>query len=88
METGPSEAIFRDPRHPYTRLLLANAGADHGVLPEGGGLGPPALAGIGCVVAERCPLADARCRRERPALIEANAVAVACHAVAEGRDGP
>ena len=40
----------------------------------------------GCPFAPRCPLADDRCRGERPALKPAGPAEVACFAVEEGRD--
>jgi peptide/nickel transport system ATP-binding protein len=42
---------------------------------------PPA----GCAFHPRCPHANARCSRERPALLSIGGVQVACHAVEEGR---
>ena len=40
----------------------------------------------GCVFHPRCPLANERCKQERPMLLQAfNANQVACHAVQEGR---
>jgi peptide/nickel transport system ATP-binding protein len=44
-------------------------------------LSPP----TGCAFHPRCPHADARCAAERPELIDAGGVQVACHAVADGR---
>jgi peptide/nickel transport system ATP-binding protein len=44
-------------------------------------LNPPS----GCSFHPRCPLANARCQAERPALLEIGGVRVACHAVEEGR---
>ncbi|MDK3017061.1 ABC transporter ATP-binding protein [Pseudodonghicola flavimaris] len=78
-EYGPAEVLFRTPAHPYTRCLeLAVpdvAGAPRGLylLPER----MPGLKAIaeltGCRFAGRCPLADARCRAEEPALAEVGA---------------
>jgi len=90
MELAPVDAIFSAPRHPYTQLLLAaiprlDGGGFEGLPPIGeppNALTPP----NGCPFAPRCPLANDRCRRERPALREAGPAAVACHAVEEGRD--
>jgi peptide/nickel transport system ATP-binding protein len=42
----------------------------------------------GCAFHPRCPLANARCARERPRALAIGPVAVACHAVAEGRIAP
>jgi peptide/nickel transport system ATP-binding protein len=44
-------------------------------------LNPP----TGCSFHPRCPLANERCKVERPALLEIRGVRVACHAVEEGR---
>ena len=71
VEEGPTEAIFREPLHPYTRHLISS-------LPQLGdrtprqGLGgtPPNLAAppTGCRFHPRCPLALARCSEQVPAL--------------------
>jgi len=90
VELGPADAIFRTPRHPYTRLLL-DAVPDL----EQIGRGRPAVAGevpnplsppAGCPFHPRCKLARDRCRTERPDYTKVDAVSVACHAVEEGRD--
>jgi len=74
METAPAEAIFRAPRHPYTRALL-----DASPIPDPAArdrprmlltgeppspLSPPS----GCVFRTRCPHAEARCAAARPTL--------------------
>ncbi|MCB1444742.1 MAG: ABC transporter ATP-binding protein [Rhizobiaceae bacterium] len=72
VEQGRTADIFSNPRHPYTVGLLR-------CLPQRGrsktvaplvtipGFLPTAGADIpGCVFAERCPLADERCRRDDP----------------------
>jgi dipeptide transport system ATP-binding protein len=93
VEKGSREAIFEAPQHPYTRALLAASPiADpsrrglriklSGELPSP--LNPPS----GCVFHPRCPLANARCTAEVPALQMLNGRLVACHAVEEGRDRP
>jgi len=90
VEKGPREAIFADPRHPYTRALLsATPKADPaqrrqrikltGELPSP--LNPPS----GCTFHPRCPFANPRCRSEIPAMLPANSATVACHGVEEGR---
>jgi len=70
-ESGPVRAIFADPRHPYTRLLLATIprleGARKTALKTIEGTVP--LAGAwpaGCRFRSRCPLADARCEQAPP----------------------
>jgi oligopeptide/dipeptide ABC transporter ATP-binding protein len=71
VEEAPAAALFAEPRHPYSALLLA-ARATHAVhgakLAAIVGQAPGASAsGAGCAFAPRCPLARERCRRETPA---------------------
>jgi peptide/nickel transport system ATP-binding protein len=89
VEIGPGEDIFRNPLHPYTRLLL-EAIPDLEMVgsqrtPVGGEVPSPIDPPPGCPFHPRCPLANARCREEKPAHTIVGEVAVACHAVAEGR---
>ncbi len=92
VEQGPAETIFTTPRHPYTRMLLdaipsLEATAERGVRPlrAAGDVPSPIAPPPGCTFHPRCPLANERCRVERPGYTQAGGVAVACHAVAEGR---
>jgi oligopeptide/dipeptide ABC transporter ATP-binding protein len=80
VEEGPVRAVLREPRHPYTRLLLA-------ALPRRGGGRLEAIAGTavpraevaaGCAFAPRCPFADERCREEEPSLVGNDGRRVAC----------
>jgi peptide/nickel transport system ATP-binding protein len=75
VEEGPVDTVLRDPRHPYTVGLLrciprGGARKDHGRLDTIPGF-LPALGSelVGCVFADRCALADERCRTEEPPLI-------------------
>jgi peptide/nickel transport system ATP-binding protein len=97
VEVAPTKALFAEPQHPYTRMLLeavpdlALTGkprtAVAGEVPNP--LDPPA----GCAFHPRCPFAAERCRREAPVLKPVRRAAgplgeAACHAVEEGRLAP
>jgi peptide/nickel transport system permease protein len=67
VESGPVEAVFNDPRHPYTAALLACVpvlGEPERSLAAIPGL-PPAVDDLprGCAFADRCPLVVPDCRR-------------------------
>jgi peptide/nickel transport system ATP-binding protein len=89
VEQGPGEAIFRRPRHPYTRLLLdaipdvAMVGKSRAAV--SGEVPSPIAPPPGCPFHPRCGLANERCRLEKPGETRIEEVLVACHAVAEGR---
>ena len=77
VEEAPVRALFKTPRHPYTRGLLASVprlerAAEPGPRPrlaEIPGI-VPALMGTprGCTFADRCPYASAPCREAYPPL--------------------
>ncbi|NML29267.1 ABC transporter ATP-binding protein [Paraburkholderia antibiotica] len=72
VEEGATADVFTRPRHPYTvGLLRCLPGAAHSKDREpldtiAGSLPPPGSVTQGCIYAERCRLADERCRREAP----------------------
>jgi oligopeptide/dipeptide ABC transporter ATP-binding protein len=72
VERAPAEALFDTPLHPYTLGLIAtlpNPERRDAMLPVIPG-GVPDLDGgfAGCRFADRCPRADAGCRRAEPPL--------------------
>ncbi|MFD0914888.1 ABC transporter ATP-binding protein [Pseudahrensia aquimaris] len=83
VEEAARDELFDDPKHPYTRMLLAAAPKLDGFgreadLPEGeipDPINPPS----GCVFHPRCPIAIDRCKSERPALRPVGKARVACH---------
>ena len=89
VEWADKETLFRAPRHPYTRMLLDAipdiAMTGRARTPVQGEVPNPLSPPAGCAFHPRCPYADERCSRERPALLEFEGIRVACHAVTEGR---
>ena len=90
VEIAPRDDLFAQPRHPYTRMLLGAipdmSGAGKSRIPVAGEVPNPLNPPSGCTFHPRCPLANERCRREAPALLNTGGQEVACHAVEEGRD--
>ncbi len=84
-EIGPSDTLYAEPAHPYTKFLLSaaleadpnlppNSDTLHGEPPSP--LNPPS----GCRFRTRCPFAQDRCAAEEPAMQEiAPGHQVACH---------
>ncbi|HAT1617813.1 TPA: ATP-binding cassette domain-containing protein [Raoultella ornithinolytica] len=86
VETASRDALFAQPRHPYTQALLAAVPTlePHAepVAVVQGEIPDPANPPPGCRFSSRCPRANDRCRREIPALREiAAGHFVACHEV-------
>ena len=89
VELADKQTLFENPWHPYTRMLLEAIPKMHdtgkqrtavqGEVPNP--LNPP----NGCAFNPRCPLANDRCRVERPQLLPIKGIKVACHAVEENR---
>jgi dipeptide transport system ATP-binding protein len=86
VEYGSKQALFENPLHPYTRVLISATPAIRaqdrkeriritGELPSP--LHPPA----GCAFSPRCPFAQSRCHTEAPALRQVEGRLVACHIV-------
>ncbi|NLS04210.1 ABC transporter ATP-binding protein [Rhizobium sp. P32RR-XVIII] len=74
-EIAPVHALFREPKHPYTALLLASVPklddapkADLATIE--GTVPTPNEFGVGCRFADRCPLVTYKCRNEQPPLMD------------------
>ena len=89
VEVAESKTLFKNPQHPYTRMLL-DAVPDlemmgrerkeiEGEIPNP--INPPS----GCTFHPRCPLANERCKSEVPKQVPTVTGFSACHAVEEGR---
>ena len=73
VEQGPTEAMFREPRHPYTLALLsANPQPDPDAVADRlelqGEVPSPMERPTGCEFHPRCPYAQARCRESLPGI--------------------
>ncbi len=83
VETGPTERIFADPRHPYTQGLLA---AVPSIDVEKRGAAPPVEGDVpspsdpppGCSFHTRCPAVMDRCRTDSPAAYRAGDRTIRC----------
>ena len=83
VEEATPGTLFQTPAHPYTQMLLAAApkmdGFGREVEPPKGEIPDPINPPPGCAFNPRCPLADERCRAERPELRMVGEARVACH---------
>jgi peptide/nickel transport system ATP-binding protein len=89
VEIGPAETLYESPRHPYTRALLSAMPSMDPArrtveAPLQGDPPNPIDPPSGCRFRTRCPVAEAVCEREAPALDAVDddpGHAVACHLV-------
>jgi peptide/nickel transport system ATP-binding protein len=88
-EIGPVDEIYRAPKHPYTRALLASRPSldpDHRTMepPIAGDPPNPINPPSGCRFHTRCPLVESICRETAPelAFLNAGPHGVACHVAA------
>ncbi|AQS51566.1 MAG TPA: dipeptide ABC transporter ATP-binding protein [Paenalcaligenes hominis] len=90
VEIADRNTLFTTPRHPYTQMLLGAipdmTGTGKARIPVAGEVPNPLNPPSGCTFHPRCPLANDRCRQQRPELLQQGKTQVACHAVEEGRD--
>ncbi len=89
VELADKHVVFDNPQHPYTRMLLdaipKMKDTGRARTPVQGEVPNPLNPPPGCSFNPRCPLANARCKTERPVLKDLNGIKIACHAVEEGR---
>ena len=86
VEQNDAETLFRDPRHPYTKALLASVLTPEPKLgiPEtglGDTMPDPTNVPPGCRFHPRCPVAIQRCGHEQPATQCKAPALVECHLV-------
>jgi oligopeptide/dipeptide ABC transporter ATP-binding protein len=85
VEAAAAARLVASPAHPYTQALLAavprlDPDSKLRSRPLGGETPSPLAPPVGCAFHPRCPLAETRCRLERPVLREASpGHQVACH---------
>ncbi|MGD9482202.1 oligopeptide/dipeptide ABC transporter ATP-binding protein [Streptomyces sp. TRM70308] len=96
VEEAPSDLLYAEPRHPYTRALMSAVPVPDPAVEDArerilltGDLPSPAAPPPGCRFHTRCPWKqETRCATERPALRElADGHRVACHWAEEIADG-
>lgn len=89
VEIAAKDTLFASPKHPYTQMLLGAipdmSGSGKTRTPVAGEVPNPLNPPSGCTFHPRCPLANNRCKTEKPLLLLHNATQVACHAVEENR---
>jgi oligopeptide/dipeptide ABC transporter ATP-binding protein len=89
VEAGARDQIWRNPQHPYTKALLAAAPIANPKLARArqrtvlqGELPSPLEPPAGCPFHSRCPIAQARCKSDKPELRAVGSGALAaCHFV-------
>lgn len=90
IETGPTEAIYAQPLHPYTRALfqampVATPGRVKAAASVRGEIGSALDLPSGCRFCPRCDLAEPICREVDPPMTRIDATrSVACHVVTRG----
>ena len=89
VEIASRNTLFATPRHPYTQMLLGAipdmTGTGKARIPVAGEVPNPLNPPSGCTFHPRCPLANERCKQQKPALLQHGHTQVACHAVEDGR---
>lgn len=74
LEIGTSEAVYKNPKHPYTQMLMASMLEPDPDIPSLDNIipdsGVQAYSGKGCKFAGRCPHATEKCRESIPDFYE------------------
>lgn len=83
VEEAPRDALFDDPKHPYTQMLFDAAprmdAFGREVEPPKGEIPDAINLPTGCAFHPRCPMAVERCSQERPEMRTIGFTRVACH---------
>ena len=88
VEEASAEAVFKDPLHPYTRLLIdsipklrsnANLRDKRDATKEKIKIISTTQTGRGCLFRNRCPSAKGICERHEPELVQQADRKIACH---------
>ena len=89
VEEGPTEEIFRDPQHPYTRGLLASipsiAEDKEELYSIRGSVPTFSVPVTRCRFADRCDYAQECCFRQEPELKEAGGRKIRCYRARDGK---
>lgn len=77
VEVAPVQALYQQPRHPYTQALMAEIPTlkvgRRAFAPIAGELPSPLAPPPGCAFHPRCPMARERCKQEIPVAVEISA---------------
>jgi oligopeptide/dipeptide ABC transporter ATP-binding protein len=91
VETADVDALYHEPRHPYTQALLGALAGRHerreplAAIP--GSVGDSMKLSVGCRYAPRCSFVLPQCRTDRPLDRDAGASVVKCHLYPEAGHG-
>jgi peptide/nickel transport system ATP-binding protein len=80
VETGPTESVITNPKHPYTQALLKSVPnlESHEVVPPAGEVPSLVTLPTGCRFHPRCPYVMPKCKTDEPDLKSAGDRDVAC----------